>query len=198
MGRLMLIVILVAGSLISGCGRHRNQSAQHSAGMTSFGENSNSNQLLGAGSGSASPLVKLFAAYGAQTPIMVSYQGIGSAAAVLKLTGKSVDFIVTDTLLNDSQIQKMPFPVLEVPLFGNAPGAGNGKPAAFALIFKEQDYDGRSLQRAQKLLKSLWWDVHEGQKYCKAPGYSPLPPGDVASAEQLLRSATFSGKPILP
>jgi len=67
----------------------------------------------------------------------------------------------------------------------------------WALIYKEQDYSGRSLQRAQKVVKLLWWNVHEGQKYCRDLNYAPLSPATVAVAEKLLKSATFDGKPIL-
>jgi len=67
----------------------------------------------------------------------------------------------------------------------------------WALVYKEQNYDGRSLQRAQKLLKLLWWNVHDGQKYCKDLNYAPLSPAAVDVAEKILKSATFDGKPIL-
>jgi phosphate transport system substrate-binding protein len=68
----------------------------------------------------------------------------------------------------------------------------------WALIYKEQNYGGRSLQRAQKILKLLWWNIHEGQKYCKELNYAPLSPAAVAVAENILKSATFDGKAILP
>ena len=67
----------------------------------------------------------------------------------------------------------------------------------WALIYKEQNYDGRSLQRAQKILKLLWWNIHDGQKYCKDLDYAPLSPAAVAVGEKILKSATFDGKPVL-
>jgi phosphate transport system substrate-binding protein len=78
--------------------------------------------------------------------------------------------------------------------------ANDGYPISgftWALIYKEQSYDGRSLQRAEKLVKMLWWNVHDGQKYCKGLNYAPLSPKAVAVAETILKSATFDGKPIL-
>ena len=66
------------------------------------------------------------------------------------------------------------------------------------VIYKEQNYDGRSRQRAEKLVKMLWWDIHEGQQYCSSFNYAPLSPQTVINAEKTLRSATFNGKPILP
>src|ERR1700761_9432559 len=44
----------------------------------------------------------------------------------------------------------------------------------WALIYKEQDYDGRSKEKATALLKLLWWNIHEGQKFCEALNYAPL------------------------
>ena len=67
----------------------------------------------------------------------------------------------------------------------------------WALIYKEQNYSGRSLARAEKVVKLLWWNIHEGQKYCKDLNYAPLSPAAVTVAEKILKSATFSGKPIL-
>jgi phosphate transport system substrate-binding protein len=68
----------------------------------------------------------------------------------------------------------------------------------WALIYREQNYDGRSIDRAQKVAKLLWWNVHEGQKYCKDLNYAALSPAAVTVAENILKSATFDGKPLLP
>lgn len=79
--------------------------------------------------------------------------------------------------------------------------APNGYPISgftWALIYKEQNYDNRSQDRASKLLKLLWWNIHDGQKYCEGLNYAPLSPAAVTVAENILRSATYNGKPILP
>jgi phosphate transport system substrate-binding protein len=67
----------------------------------------------------------------------------------------------------------------------------------WALIYKEQKYDNRSQDRATKLLKLLWWNIHEGQKFCEGLHYAPLSPAAVTVAEKILNSATYDGKPIL-
>jgi len=36
----------------------------------------------------------------------------------------------------------------------------------WALIYKEQNYGGRSKARATELLKLLWWNIHQGQADC--------------------------------
>ncbi|MGZ3874782.1 MAG: phosphate ABC transporter substrate-binding protein PstS [Mucilaginibacter sp.] len=66
----------------------------------------------------------------------------------------------------------------------------------WALIYKEQNYSGRTKDRAEKVVKLLWWNTHEGQKYCKDLNYAPLSPAAVAVAEKILKSATFEGKAI--
>lgn len=67
----------------------------------------------------------------------------------------------------------------------------------WALIYKEQNYNGRSAARAQKLLQLLWWNIHEGQQYCSALNYAPLSKSALKVAENILKSATFNGKQII-
>jgi phosphate transport system substrate-binding protein len=78
--------------------------------------------------------------------------------------------------------------------------AADGYPISgftWALIYKEQNYNSRSEDRATKLVKLLWWNIHEGQQYCEPLHYAPLSPAAVTVAENILKSATFNGKPVL-
>ncbi len=78
--------------------------------------------------------------------------------------------------------------------------AADGYPISgytWVIIYKEQNYNGRSLTRAQNLLKLLWWNIHEGQQYCTPLNYSPLSAQALKIAEKILKSATYNGKPIL-
>lgn len=78
--------------------------------------------------------------------------------------------------------------------------AADGYPISgftWALIYKEQKYNNRSQDRAAKLLKLLWWNIHEGQKFCEGLHYAPLAPAAVTVAEKILNSATYDGKPVL-
>lgn len=65
------------------------------------------------------------------------------------------------------------------------------------LVYKEQNYDGRTEERAKVLAKLLWWMIHEGQKYTKPLHYAPLSEGALKKAEKLVKSITYNGKPIL-
>ncbi len=67
----------------------------------------------------------------------------------------------------------------------------------WALIYKEQNYNGRSKARASELLKLLWYNVHQGQAECAPLNYAPLSKSAVKAAEAILKSATYDGKAIL-
>ena len=67
----------------------------------------------------------------------------------------------------------------------------------WALIYKEQDYSGRSKARATELLKLLWYNIHQGQANCAPLNYAPLSKSAVKAAEKVLKSATYQGKAIL-
>ncbi|HWB24000.1 MAG TPA: phosphate ABC transporter substrate-binding protein PstS [Chitinophagaceae bacterium] len=78
--------------------------------------------------------------------------------------------------------------------------AADGYPISgftWVVIYKEQNYNGRSAARAEQLLKLLWWNIHDGQQYCTALYYAPLSKAAVKVAEKILKSATYNGKPIL-
>lgn len=67
----------------------------------------------------------------------------------------------------------------------------------WALIYKEQNYNGRSKARATELLKLLWFNIHQGQAQCAPLNYAPLSKSAVKVAEKILKSATYDGKAIL-
>lgn len=65
------------------------------------------------------------------------------------------------------------------------------------ILYKEQNYDGRSKEKAKELVNLLWWLIHQGQKYTKELHYGPLPEKAVKRAEDVIRSITYDGKPLL-
>jgi phosphate transport system substrate-binding protein len=66
------------------------------------------------------------------------------------------------------------------------------------LLYKEQDYNNRTMIRAASLLKEIWWMVHdEGQQYTKPLNYAPLPPKAILAAEKVLSSITYDTAPVL-
>ena len=67
----------------------------------------------------------------------------------------------------------------------------------WALIYKEQNYNSRSADRAKKLLQLLWWNIHDGQQFTSPLNYASLSKQALAVAENNLKSATYNGKAIL-
>ncbi|MFW6138666.1 MAG: phosphate ABC transporter substrate-binding protein PstS [Spirochaetota bacterium] len=64
------------------------------------------------------------------------------------------------------------------------------------IFYKEQNYEGRSKQRAQQLVNLLWWMIHQGQEYTRPLGYAPLPRQAVNRAEAIIKSTVYNGKPL--
>ncbi len=67
----------------------------------------------------------------------------------------------------------------------------------WTIIYKEQNYGGRSADRAKKLLDLLWWDIHDGQQFTTQLNYSPLSNEAKKVSEKILKSARYNGRPIL-
>jgi phosphate transport system substrate-binding protein len=65
------------------------------------------------------------------------------------------------------------------------------------ILYKEQNYQGRSKERAGELMKLLRWVVHEGQDFAEPLHYAPLPKEAVKKAETILRSVVYQGEGIL-
>jgi phosphate transport system substrate-binding protein len=78
--------------------------------------------------------------------------------------------------------------------------AADGYPISgftWVIIYKEQNYNSRSKERATQLLKLLWWNIHEGQAFAAPLNYAPLSKEALKVAEKILKSATYAGKTIL-
>ncbi len=78
--------------------------------------------------------------------------------------------------------------------------APEGYPIAsftWILIYKEQNYSNKAVEKAKTVLELLKWVINEGQVYHSALSYAPIPKAVQAKAMIILKSATFSGKPIL-
>lgn len=66
------------------------------------------------------------------------------------------------------------------------------------ILYKEQSYNGRSLQQAEQTLKFLQWMIGpEAQAIAPKVDYAPLPDKAVSLAKDILNSVTYEGKPVL-
>jgi phosphate transport system substrate-binding protein len=64
------------------------------------------------------------------------------------------------------------------------------------IVYKEQSYDGKPRERAQRLVDLLWWMTHEGQEYCEPLNYASLPKDAVDRVETIIKSITYDGTPL--
>lgn len=80
------------------------------------------------------------------------------------------------------------------------PNSEQGYPIAgftWVLVYQEQSYSGRSLEKATTLANLLWWMTHEGQSHTEKLLYAPLSPQAQEVTEKIIYSMTYKGKPIL-
>ncbi len=78
--------------------------------------------------------------------------------------------------------------------------APNGYPlSAFTwiIIYQEQAYGKRPLEKAQALVDLLWWCIHDAQEINNKLLYGRLPEIVVKKAEKILQSVTYKGEPLL-
>jgi phosphate transport system substrate-binding protein len=68
---------------------------------------------------------------------------------------------------------------------------------SWVLIYQEQKYNNRSLDRATKMIKLISWMIHDGQQYSAPLNYAPLSPAAVSVGEAILKTVTYDGKPVL-
>ncbi len=151
--------------------------------------------LGGKGSEGVSGLVK-------QTPGAIGYveliYALQNKMTYATVKNKSGKFIVP-SLASVTAAGNIALPA-DSKVFITNTDAANGYPISgftWILIYQEQNYNGRSLAKAQKLLKLLWWNIHTGQQYATPLNYSPLSPAALKTAEKILKSATYNGKAIL-
>lgn len=64
------------------------------------------------------------------------------------------------------------------------------------IVYKEQNYNNRTLSQAKAVYDLLWWAIHEGQDYNETLQYGKLSPTAVEKAEALINSMTYNGEPI--
>src|SRR5450631_2754410 len=151
--------------------------------------------LGGKGSEGVSGLVK-------QTPGAIGYveliYALQNKPDYAKIKNKKGKFI-TPSIASVTAAGNVALPD-DAKIFITDTDAADGYPIAgftWVLIYKEQNYNSRSDAKAKELLKLLWWNIHDGQKFCEPLNYSPLSKEAVKVAEKILKSATYNGKAIL-
>lgn len=67
----------------------------------------------------------------------------------------------------------------------------------WVLLYKDQNYAGKTENKAKEVLKLIWWMVHEGQQYAEPLSYGTLTPEAVKKSEVILKSVMFGDKKVL-
>jgi phosphate transport system substrate-binding protein len=62
------------------------------------------------------------------------------------------------------------------------------------IVYKDQNYNLRTMEKGKALAQLLWWMTHEGQKYVEPLQYAPLPKAAVEKAEKIIGSMTYKDK----
>jgi phosphate transport system substrate-binding protein len=79
--------------------------------------------------------------------------------------------------------------------------AADGYPISgftWLILYKEQNYSSdRTRERAEELVKLLWWMLHEGQQIAEPMKYAPIPTSAVTKGEKILQSIVYNGTPLL-
>ncbi|MEI6153647.1 MAG: phosphate ABC transporter substrate-binding protein PstS [Deltaproteobacteria bacterium] len=65
------------------------------------------------------------------------------------------------------------------------------------IFYKEQNYGGRSKEKAEVLSKMLMWMVGDGQKYVEPLQYSALSKEAADKAVKIIKSMTYKGTPLV-
>lgn len=65
---------------------------------------------------------------------------------------------------------------------------------AWAVVYKEQSYSSRGIDRAKQLVKLLKYIIHNGQKNVQPLGYISLSPQNIKEAQKTLSLITYNGR----
>ena len=166
--------------------------------MTKVGKGSAVNWPVGlGGKGSEGVAGQIKQTPGAFGYIELAY-AIQNGMAFAKVQNKAGNFI-TPTIASVTAAANITIPADSKVSLTNT-DAADGYPISgfsWVIVYKEQKYNDRSLDRATKLLKLLSWMIHDGQQFSGALNYAPLSPAAVSTGDAILKSATYDGKPIL-
>ncbi|MEO8887289.1 MAG: phosphate ABC transporter substrate-binding protein PstS [Mucilaginibacter sp.] len=119
-----------------------------------------------------------------------SNQGI---AGLIKLTPGAIGYVALPYAIQ----YKIPFAALQIKA-GSYVVAGNGNypltGSTGIIVYKQQNYSNRSLDRAKQLVKLLRYAVRDGQKTAESLNYEPLSTVNVNEAEKAIRSIIYDGR----
>src|SRR6201994_4420709 len=137
-----------------------------------------------------------------QTPGAIGYIELAYAVqnnmAYAKVQNKANNFI-TPSIASVTAAANIQIPADTKVSLTNTDAADGYPIASFSwvIIYKDQKYGDRTLDRGTRLVKLIQWMIHDGQQYSSALTYAPLSPAAVSAGDAVLKSVTFDGKPVL-
>ena len=137
-----------------------------------------------------------------QTPGAIGYIELAYALqnnmAFAMLQNKSGNFI-TPSIASVTAAANIAIPADAKVMITNT-DAPDGYPIAglsWVLVYKEQKYNDRALDKVTKMVKMLQWMIHDGQQYSAPLNYAPLSANAVSVGDAQLKTITYDGKPVL-
>ena len=67
----------------------------------------------------------------------------------------------------------------------------------FIILYKEQKYGDRTADKANTVVKLVWWMTHEGQKYAQPLQYAPLSKTAQEKTEKIIKAIVYGGKEVV-
>jgi phosphate transport system substrate-binding protein len=137
-----------------------------------------------------------------QTPGAIGYIELAYALqnqmAFAKVQNKAGNFI-TPSVASTSAAANVQLPADAKVSLTNTEAADGYPISGFSwvIIYQEQNYNNRSHDKAEKMVKLIWWMIHDGQQYSEALHYAKLPAAAVTVGENILKSASYDGKPLM-
>jgi phosphate transport system substrate-binding protein len=157
-----------------------------------------------------------------QWPVGIGAKGNPGVAGTIKQTPGSVGYIGSEFAF----AQKIPYAQIEnsagnyvLPSLASISAAAQGEmpadtkvmltcssdPGAYPIsgftwliLYKEQNYNNRSLAQAEGTVKYLSWIIEkDAQALAQQVNYAPLPAATVARAKEILKTVVYDGKPVL-
>ncbi len=138
-----------------------------------------------------------------QTPGAIGYVGseysFAQKLSVAQLQNLSGRFIAPDTeSISAAAGGELPADTRTMITNSSAPEAYPIACLTWIILYKEQNYDGRSREQAEATLNLLNWMISpEAQALTTKVHYSPLPVSAVQNAQVILKSVTYDGQPLL-
>ncbi len=65
------------------------------------------------------------------------------------------------------------------------------------LVYRDQKYGDKTMEKARTVAELVWWMTHDGQKYAEPMQYAPLSKNAREKAEKLIKSLNYNGTSLM-